>query len=67
MSSGKSARRDHRGKLCIRSGIDETVIQDFERKLDKPDDRTIDALKTALEELGAVFIDENGARNWPFG
>ncbi|MGE0503522.1 MAG: XRE family transcriptional regulator [Rhizobiaceae bacterium] len=49
-----------RGKLCIRSGIDETVIQDFERKLDKPDDRTIDALKTALEELGAVFIDENG-------
>lgn len=49
-----------RGKLYIRSGIDETAIQDFERKLDKPDDRTIDALKTALQELGAVFIDENG-------
>lgn len=49
-----------RGKLTIRSGIDETVIHDFERKLDKPDGVTIKALQVALEELGAVFIDENG-------
>lgn len=49
-----------RGKLSIRSGIDEAVIHDFERKLDKPDDRTIAAIQTSLEELGAVFIDENG-------
>lgn len=49
-----------RGKLTIRSGIDEAIIYDFERKLDEPDDRTIAALPAALEELGAVFADENG-------
>lgn len=49
-----------RGKLSLRSGVDEAVINDFERKLDKPDDQTIEALQTALEELGAVFIPENG-------
>ena len=49
-----------RGKLSIRSGIDEVVIQDFERQLDVPDDRTIAALQAELEVLGAVFIEENG-------
>lgn len=49
-----------RGKLTIRSGIDEAVIRDFEHNLDKPDDKTIAALQSALEELGAVFIEENG-------
>lgn len=49
-----------RGKLSIRSGIDEAVIHDFERKLDKPDDKAIEALQVALEEFGAVFIEENG-------
>lgn len=49
-----------RGKLSIRSGVDETVIQDFERKLQKPDEGTIGGLKVVLESLGAVFIDENG-------
>ena len=29
-----------RGKLSIRSGIDEAVILDFERKLEEPDDKT---------------------------
>ena len=46
-----------RGKLSLRSGVDEAVIHDFERKIDKPDEQTIE---TALEELGAVFIAENG-------
>lgn len=49
-----------RGKLSLRSGVDEAVIHDFERKLDKPDDKTIEVLQAALEELGAVFIAENG-------
>ena len=49
-----------REKLSFRSGVDETVIHDFERKLDKPDEKTIAALQAALEELGAVFIEENG-------
>lgn len=49
-----------RDKLSIRSGIDEAFIHDFERRLQEPDDKTIQALQSALEELGAVFIDENG-------
>ena len=49
-----------RGKLSQRSGVDEMVIQNFERILDKPDAETIEALQSALEELGAVFIAENG-------
>ena len=49
-----------REKLSLRSGVNEAVIQDFERKLDRPDDKTIEALQAALEELGAVFIVENG-------
>lgn len=49
-----------RTKLAVRSGIDETVIERFERQLDDPDADAIEALQAALEELGAVFIDENG-------
>jgi hypothetical protein len=40
--------------------VDETIIEHFERKIDKPERDTIGALETALEALGAVFIDENG-------
>lgn len=47
-------------KLSFRSGVDETIIDHFERKLDKPDDRAIETLQSTLEELGAVFIQENG-------
>jgi len=49
-----------RGKLSLRSGVEEPVIHDFERKIDKPDVPTIARLKEALETLGAVFIEENG-------
>ncbi|WP_029619832.1 hypothetical protein [Pseudorhizobium marinum] len=49
-----------RGKLSLRSGIDEAVIRDFEHKLDKPNEKTIAVLQSVLEELGAVFIEENG-------
>ena len=49
-----------RAKLAVRSGVDETVIERFERQLDDPDTPAIEALQTALEALGAVFIDENG-------
>ncbi|BCH00296.1 hypothetical protein MesoLj131c_22410 [Mesorhizobium sp. 131-3-5] len=30
------------------------------RKIDKPDDATMEAQRAALEQLGAVFIEENG-------
>lgn len=49
-----------RAKLAERSGVDEIVIERFERQLDEPDPATIETLQAALEALGAVFIDENG-------
>lgn len=49
-----------RGKLALNSGVDETVIHQFEHKIDKPDEKSIEALQATLEELGAVFIAENG-------
>lgn len=49
-----------RGKLATRSGIDEIVIEHFERQLDEPAPDVIEKLQTVLEELGAVFIAENG-------
>jgi ribosome-binding protein aMBF1 (putative translation factor) len=49
-----------REKLSIRSGVDVSVIHDFERKLQKPHEATIAELKAALELLGAVFIEDNG-------
>lgn len=49
-----------REKLSLRSGIGEAVIQDFERRLDTPDGGTIQSLQAVLEDLGAVFIEENG-------
>lgn len=42
------------------SGVDEAVIEAFERRLDKPDAATIDAIKQALETGGVVFLPENG-------
>src|SRR3546814_10687645 len=49
-----------RTKLADRSGIDEIVIERFERQLDEPEAHAIETLQAALEALGAVFIDENG-------
>ena len=49
-----------RGKLAIRSGVDEAVIEGFERRLQKPEPGAITAVQAALESLGAVFIEENG-------
>jgi hypothetical protein len=49
-----------RGKLGSRSGVDEAIIESFERRLEKPDPEITTALQAALEDLGAVFIKENG-------
>lgn len=40
-------------------GLDRDVIDAFERKLGQPDAETMERLKKALEELGAVFIPED--------
>ena len=50
-----------RAKLAANSQVDEVTIEKFERDIDRPDDAAISALKVALEELGAVFIPEQGS------
>lgn len=49
-----------RAKLATRSTVDKAVIERFERKIEEPSLETIMALKSALETLGAVFIEQNG-------
>ena len=49
-----------RGGLSRLSGLEEAVIEQFERKLAKPDDAAIAQLRGALETAGIVFIPENG-------
>jgi ribosome-binding protein aMBF1 (putative translation factor) len=48
-----------RAKLARVSGVEESVIEAFERKLARPDDETMGKLKASLEELGAIFIPED--------
>jgi hypothetical protein len=58
--AGRALVEITRAKLASRSAVDEAVIEQFERKLGEPEPETITALKSTLETLGAVFIDENG-------
>ena len=58
--AGRALVESSRAKLAHRSGIDEAMIEAFERKIDEPDRRAIAAIEAALEALGAVFIEENG-------
>lgn len=58
--AGRALVEVTRNKLSIRSGIEEAVIEAFERKLQLPEPDAIAALQEALVSLGAVFIDENG-------
>jgi len=48
------------GRLASRSGVDRRIIEKFEQKLDEPSPEIIKTLKKTLEDLGAVFIQENG-------
>jgi hypothetical protein len=49
-----------RERLSRVTGVDETTIEHFERKISIPEDAVILAIESALEEYGAVFIPENG-------
>ncbi len=51
-----------RSKLAANADVDKRVIELFERGIDTPNDSTIAALQTALEELGTVFIPEEGSQ-----
>lgn len=50
-----------RAKLATNSHVDEAAIERFERGIEMPDDAAISMLQAALEELGAVFIPEQGS------
>ncbi|WP_416193731.1 helix-turn-helix domain-containing protein [Nitrobacter sp. TKz-YC01] len=47
--------------LARRSGVDVDTIERFENIAGSPKADEIEAIKKALEDLGAVFIAENGA------
>jgi hypothetical protein len=51
-----------RAKLAGNADIDQQVIELFERGIDAPSDPAIVALQAALEELGAVFLPEEGSQ-----
>lgn len=50
-----------RSKLALRSGVRQEIIEMFERGLQSPDSGTLASLQKTLEELGAVFLPEEGA------
>ncbi|MEO4000718.1 XRE family transcriptional regulator [Mesorhizobium sp. CAU 1732] len=48
-----------REKLAALSGVDEHVIELFERRIAAPDANVVAMLKSTLEDMGAVFIPED--------
>lgn len=58
--AGRALVEISRGKLARRSGVDETIIEQFEHKLDTPRSEQLSAIEATLEELGLVFLQENG-------
>lgn len=51
-----------RAKLAGNAKVDQRLIELFERGIDTPGDSAIAALQSALEELGAVFLPEEGSQ-----
>jgi len=49
-----------RVKLASRGGVDISTIEQFEHNLGLPASHEIEAIQNALEELGAIFLRENG-------
>jgi hypothetical protein len=47
--------------LSRRSGVDVRVIERFENLMGRPQMYELEEIRNALEELGAVFIPENGS------
>lgn len=58
--AGRALVEVSRAKLARRSGVEEADIEAFERMIGEPTPEAVAALGRALEELGAVFIEENG-------
>jgi len=49
-----------RDRLASDSGVDARVIEEFERRIERPAEDVCDKLQAALENAGAAFIAENG-------
>lgn len=47
-------------RLAQESAVDLQVLKEFEARFRRPDPDVLRRLRTALEEAGIVFIDENG-------
>lgn len=58
--AGRALVEVSRAKLAGRSNIDESIVEQFEHNLGLPVPHEIEAIERALEELGAVFLPENG-------
>jgi len=58
--AGRALVEITRGQLAVRSRVDELIIEQFERNIELPGPNAITSIQKALEELGAVFIAENG-------
>lgn len=58
--AGRALAELSREMLARLSSVDATVIEHFERRLDKPDEKTVQAIAAGLETAGIVFIPENG-------
>lgn len=50
-----------RPTLSRRSGVDVRVIERFENIAGRPEMYELEEIRNALEELGAVFIPDNGS------
>ena len=48
------------GDVAKASGVSEKTLADFEREARQPYDRTLAAIRAALEAAGVEFIPQNG-------
>jgi hypothetical protein len=58
--AGRALVEISRAELASRSRVDELIIEQFEHELELPGPTAIAAIQKALEELGAIFISEDG-------
>ncbi|WP_082512512.1 hypothetical protein [Afipia sp. Root123D2] len=58
--AGRALVEVSRAKLAGRASVDASTIEKFEHNLEQPAPHEIEVIQGALEELGAVFLRENG-------
>ncbi|PSJ64096.1 hypothetical protein [Pseudaminobacter soli (ex Li et al. 2025)] len=58
--AGRALVEISRAELASRSRVDELIIEQFEHEMELPGPAAIAAIQKALEDLGAVFICEDG-------